>query len=173
MKKEKKLKKIYKDLKKEVKKMIFTEKDFKRFKTNENGYIVCPTGDYSRIKQFPAHSIFAEGCFFGEWSSFAEGCSFGERCSFAEGCSFGEGCKAISPYWAFVYAPPFETEGKIYPPASCREYWEERLKIKLEGCYGEIEEKIVPLLPKILERKDLTECERRILESWLPKKEVK
>ncbi len=78
-----------------------------------------------------------------------------------------KGCKAKSPYWSYVYEPPFKTEGKILPSVTTRKYWEERLQIDLDGCYEEIERKIKPLLPDILKRKDLTKCERRILESWL------
>ena len=76
-------------------------------------------------------------------------------------------CAAISPFWSFVYEPPFKTEGKIYPTFLTRLNWEERLNISLGGCYEDIEQQLKPLLPEILKRKDLTRCERRILESWL------
>lgn len=56
-----------------------------------------------------------------------------------------------------------------------RSYWSERLGMELEGCYKAIEKQIKPLLPEILQRTDLTKCERRILQSWLDldSKEVK
>jgi len=209
---------------------VFTEKDFNKFDRDEIGRIICPSGDYRQIRQFPAYCLFGErclfgaestfgmmcsfgkncsfgdGCSFGKWSYFDDACSFGKKCSFGarcssgKACSFGAGCcfgercsfdeecffdsscsfggwslfkkscKALNLFWEFIYEPPFKTEGKIYPTPACREYWEERLGMELEGCYKEIEKKIAPKLPKILKRKDLTRCERRILESWLPKK---
>jgi len=203
-----------------------TREEFNEFVRNAKDRIECPSGDYSKIKRFPAKcsfdkecsfdewSFFGEEChfkekcsfkrrcFFGIWCSFGKGCIFGvgcifgggchfnERCSFFErchfgggchfdeecffgkGCSFGVwcrfsiGCKAESPFWDYIYEPPFETEGKILPTQDARQYWEERLNMGLGNCYEEIEEQIQPLLPKILERTDLTRCERRILESW-------
>jgi len=126
----------------------YTQKQFDNLPLDKRGIKQCPTGDYTAIYHF------------------GKGCSFGERCSFGEWCSFGKGCIAKNPVWSFVYEPPFETQGKIYPPETTREYWQERLNIDLSGCYKEIEEVIKPLLPDILKRTDLTKCERRILESW-------
>lgn len=114
-----------------------TQAEFEDFPLDEYGRKQCPTGGYTAFK------------------------SFGER------CVFGKGCKANSPFWSFVYEPPFETEGKIYLPQTTKSYWEERLGLSLAGCYDEIGNGIKPLLPTILKRKDLTRCERRILESWL------
>lgn len=59
--------------------------DFDKFE-RVGRYIVCPSGDYTAIKEFPNF------CSFGEWCSFGKGCSFGEWCSFGERCSFGEWC---------------------------------------------------------------------------------
>jgi hypothetical protein len=47
-----------------------------------------------------------------------------------------------------------------------RLYWQERLGVKLHGCYEQIAAVVVPLLPELLKRTDWTKCERRILESW-------
>lgn len=113
---------------------------------------------------------FGEGCRFGEWCSFGDACSFGYACSFGEWCVFGMRCTAISPFWSFVYPPPFKTEGRILPPETAREYWEQRLGMKLEGCYDEIAEQLKPKLKTLLRRKNWTECERRILESWAEEK---
>ena len=52
----------------------YTQSDFDNFEEDENGYKICPSGDYTQI------------------SSFGACCSFGEKCSFGEGCRFGEGC---------------------------------------------------------------------------------
>ena len=49
----------------------YNKEMIKKFKRNEDGILVFPTGDYTNI------------------GSFGEYCSFGERCSFGEHCSFG------------------------------------------------------------------------------------
>ena len=54
---------------------IYTIEDLKNFERDKNGRLICPSGDYSLIKEF------------------SERCSFGEKCSFGERCSFGEGIK--------------------------------------------------------------------------------
>ena len=64
----------------------YTQSDFDNFEVDENGYKICPSGDYTQI------SRFGEKCSFGAWCSFGEGCSFGAWCSFGEGCRFGEKC---------------------------------------------------------------------------------
>ena len=138
-----------------MKDKIWTQKDVDKVKANKYG-----------VRVFPAHTRFAEWCRFDERCSFGEWCSFGEVCSFGEGCRFGERCKAQSPFWSFVYEPPFKTEGMIRPTEASREYWETRLKMKLPGCYSDIKKLIQPKLVRILKRKDLTKCERRVLESW-------
>ena len=51
----------------------YTQSDFDNFEVDENGYKICPSGDYTQI------SDFGEGCSFGE------GCRFGEKCSFENG----------------------------------------------------------------------------------------
>jgi hypothetical protein len=66
-----------------------------------------------------------------------------------------------------MYEPPLKTKGEIYPPAGAREYWEERLGMKLEGCYEKIYETVKPKLKDLLKLDKWTKCERRILESWL------
>ena len=70
----------------------YTQSDFDNFEVDENGYKICPSGDYTQISSFGEMCSFGEGCSFGAWCSFGEMCSFGERCSFGEGCSFGGGC---------------------------------------------------------------------------------
>lgn len=125
----------------------------------------CPgETDYAEIDVFGAGYSFGEGCFFGI------GCSFGKRCSFGGWCSFGAGCCAVSPYWGYVYPPPFATTGRIYPPADARLYWEQRTGLRLAGCYDDIFEAVGPKVSALLKRNDWTDCERRILESWVPKK---
>ena len=63
----------------------YSAEDLKTFEV-VNGFIICPTGDYTEIEQFPRCCSFGVGCSFGKW------CSFGERCSFGENCRFGVGC---------------------------------------------------------------------------------
>ena len=57
----------------------YTQSDFDNFEVDENGYKICPSGDYTQI------SRFGEKCSFGARCSFGEGCSFGEVCSFENG----------------------------------------------------------------------------------------
>ena len=82
----------------------YTKKDLETFERDENGWLICPSGDYTAIRVFPAKcsfgafSRFGEGCTFGNGHIFGEGCifgawsSFGQECSFGEGCSFGARC---------------------------------------------------------------------------------
>jgi len=144
----------------------FTQKQFDKLPLDAWGRKQCPLGDYTAIKSFGEWCIFGGRCSFGEGCIFGGRCSFGEWCIFGGSCIFGGRCKAKSPYWSFVYDPPFETEGKIYPTEQARSYWECRLGLELKGCYEEIEKQIKPLIPEILARTDLTKCERRIIESW-------
>ncbi len=77
----------------------YTQSDFDNFEVDENGYKICPSGDYTQISSFGEGCSFGAWCRFGEKCSFGEGCSFGawcrfgEKCSFGEDCSFGEGCR--------------------------------------------------------------------------------
>lgn len=57
----------------------YTQSDFDNFEVDENGYKICPSGDYTQI------SRFGERCSFGVGSRFGAGSSFGERCSFENG----------------------------------------------------------------------------------------
>ena len=52
---------------------VYTKKDLEGFERDDLGRLICPGGDYTRIKSF------------GKECSFGEGCSFGERCSFERG----------------------------------------------------------------------------------------
>lgn len=42
----------------------YTIEDFNNFKKDENGRIICPSGDYSEIKNFPDFCKFEKECFF-------------------------------------------------------------------------------------------------------------
>ena len=70
----------------------YTQEEFNNFTRDEFGYLQCPPGDYSLIKEFPAYCSFGEGCSFGGCCSFGERCDFGEYCSFGKCCRFGECC---------------------------------------------------------------------------------
>lgn len=71
----------------------YTEKDLEAFERNEQGWLICPSGDYTAINVFPAKCSFDRGCSFGAWCSFGEYCRFGECCIFGENCRFGKNCK--------------------------------------------------------------------------------
>ena len=165
---------------------VVTAQEVESWPENENGIKVFPAFTifsercvFSEVCVFGKDCSFGDGCSFSEGCVFGEGCSFdkrgsfGKRCSFGDGCSFGKGCVAISPFWSFIYDPPFKTKGAIYPTSSCRKYWEERLGIDLGNDFcDQIKEKYGKNIPDFLKRTDLTQCERRILNSWL-EKEVK
>ena len=76
----------------------YTKADVEKFRHDEFGNLICPTGDYSQIHSFGARCSFGAGCSFGDWCSFGgrisfgAGCSFGKECSFGNACSFGAGC---------------------------------------------------------------------------------
>ena len=59
----------------------YTQADFDNFEVNECGRKICPTGDYTAIKDFGALCSFCARCIFGEQCIFGEWCIFGERCS--------------------------------------------------------------------------------------------
>ena len=62
----------------------YTQSDFDNFEVDENGYKICPSGDYTQI------SDFGETCSFGEVCRFGARCRFGAWCRFGEVCRFGE-----------------------------------------------------------------------------------
>lgn len=64
----------------------YTEKNLETFERDEYGWLICPSGNYTEIRVFPAK------CTFGAWSRFGEWCSFGRGCDFGKGCDFGRGC---------------------------------------------------------------------------------
>lgn len=78
-----------------------TQAEFDAIPRDENGYKICPSGDYTEIKTFPEWCSFGERSSFGEWSSFGvesyfgadsifgEWSNFGERSNFGEWSSFG------------------------------------------------------------------------------------
>ena len=76
----------------------YTQEEFDNFKTDEYGYKICPTGDYTDIKNFCEwcdfgdYSTFGERCDFGDYCHFGDDCCFCEWCFFGEWCSFGAGC---------------------------------------------------------------------------------
>ena len=71
----------------------YTQSDFDNFEVDENGYKICPSGDYTQISSFGEGCSFGEKCSFGAWCSFGEGCRFGAKCSFGAWCRFGEVCR--------------------------------------------------------------------------------
>lgn len=71
---------------------VYKVEDLETFETDECGYLICPTGDYSQIKRFGKRCDFGGSCKFGESCSFGDGCNFGISCSFGDGCSFDDCC---------------------------------------------------------------------------------
>ena len=70
----------------------YTQADFDTFEVDKFGRKICPTGDYTAIKDFVEYCVFGTYCLFGEHSRFIEHCRFGEGCYFGDGCSFGSYC---------------------------------------------------------------------------------
>lgn len=69
----------------------YTIENFDKFE-RVGGYIVCPSGDYTAIKDFLNFCSFGERCIFGERCSFGAGCIFGAGCRFGARCIFGKRC---------------------------------------------------------------------------------
>ena len=72
----------------------YTQEEFDNFKTDEYGYKICPTGDYTDIK------AFGECCNFGDRCNFGGCCIFGEWCNFAMYCNFENGRVVNGIYFA-------------------------------------------------------------------------
>ena len=43
----------------------YTQSDFDNFEVDENGYKICPSGDYTQISSFGARYSFGARCSFG------------------------------------------------------------------------------------------------------------
>ena len=77
----------------------YTKADMEKFRHDEFGNLICPTGDYSQIHSFGKECRFGDWCSLGNECRFGEECrlgkaySFGNRCSFCNECSFGEWCR--------------------------------------------------------------------------------
>ena len=71
---------------------VITQKEFDNFPII-NSCKQCPSGDYTKIKQFENDCSFGENCKFGKYSEFGKRCHFGDHCEFRRNCSFGEYCK--------------------------------------------------------------------------------
>ena len=78
----------------------YTQEDFDNIEVNELGYKICPSGDYTEIKAFPAECYFGDYCRFGDYCSFGDYCGFGGCCSFGNYCRFG-GCCSFGDYCRF------------------------------------------------------------------------
>lgn len=70
----------------------YTQEDFDNFEVDKFGRKICPTGDYTNIKDFVEYCVFGGYCLFGVHCRFIGHCRFGEGCYFGDGCSFGAYC---------------------------------------------------------------------------------
>lgn len=70
----------------------YTISDLDAFEREEQGWLICPSGDYTKIKEFPEKCSFGKGCNFRRRSNFGAMCGFGDGCIFGEMCNFGKGC---------------------------------------------------------------------------------
>ncbi len=77
----------------------YIDDSFKTFSTNPEGYLVCPTGNYTNVKLVAEKCVFDSDCVFGDDVTFLKGCVFSYRCFFGEDVSFSDsthflqGCK--------------------------------------------------------------------------------
>ena len=69
---------------------VITQKEFDNFPII-NSCKQCPSGDYTKIKQFENDCSFGENCKFGN-CEFGRRCHFGDHCEFGNDCSFSEDC---------------------------------------------------------------------------------
>lgn len=68
----------------------YTLDDYESFEIDEcSGYRICPSGDYSHIKEFKGNCMFDDDCIFGNDVKFPPCYSFGDRCKFGNNCTFG------------------------------------------------------------------------------------
>lgn len=70
----------------------YSKKDLENFERDYLGRIICPSGDYTKIKDFKECCIFDKECYFNHYTIFELGCIFGEHCYFGNSCCFGQGC---------------------------------------------------------------------------------
>ena len=103
----------------------YSAEDLRTFEV-VNGFIICPTGDYTEIEQFP------------RCCSFDVGCSFGENCRFGVGChcEFGGfyhviSCGGLGSEYRTTYFFGL-TDGRICVRCGCFhgtiEKWAEKVK---------------------------------------------
>jgi len=71
---------------------VFTQAEFDAIPRDERGVKHCPSGDYTRIKEFGERCWFGAECWFGARCSFGAECMFGSQSDFGMECRFGEGC---------------------------------------------------------------------------------
>lgn len=66
----------------------YTIDDLKTFERDERGYLICPSGDYTAIKEFGRGSEFGDYSEFGSCSKFDDNSEFGRGSEFGKGCEF-------------------------------------------------------------------------------------
>ena len=77
----------------------YTQEEFIEFEFKvSEGFKICPTGDYTAIKEFDFRCKFGNSCKFRKDCSFSDcrfgnGCEFGNSCNFDYVCKFGYNCK--------------------------------------------------------------------------------
>lgn len=77
----------------------YTQAEFDAFERDASGYKICPTGDYTGIKNFPKFCKFGGHSLFAMYSTFGDCCAFGEHCTFSPRSTFGEECEFRTGCW--------------------------------------------------------------------------
>ena len=123
----------------------YTLEDLENFEIDEySGYKICPTGDYTKIMEFPSRCIFGEQSIFGRLCNFGELCSFGERCSFDKQCKVennkeikemikfeGFGSKHRCTYFFKL------TDGRIYVRCGCFAGYIDEFREQVKETHGD------------------------------------
>ena len=82
----------------------FSQHDYDNFSIDPNGWVLCPTGDYTDIQVFHHKSDFSNSCVFGGNTTFMREVRFSYRCVFGMGVrfvkssSFGLNCRLSTEF---------------------------------------------------------------------------
>lgn len=71
----------------------YTQAEFDALPANKDGGKICPTGDYTEIRYFPAFTELGNGCKLGIGCTLGIDCKLGDKCKLGNGCDLGNGCK--------------------------------------------------------------------------------
>ena len=120
----------------EMKKYIL--EDLENFEVDGNGYKICPSGDYTGIREFPSRCIFGEQCRFGERCSFGERCRFGGQCKVENNKEIKEMIK-FEGFGSIHRCTYFFklTDGRIYVRCGCFAGYIDKFREQVKETHGD------------------------------------